>query len=138
MKKIAILGSTGSIGVNALKVIQTNPEKYQVTALAAGKNIGLLLEQIKRFRPLAVAVMEETAAKDLIAQIAHSSGPEIFFGTKGFIRLASMTEVDTLISAMAGSAGLLPTYAGIKTGKDIALANKETMVMAGSLVMTEA
>ncbi len=138
MKKKAILGSTGSIGVNALRVIQANPEKYQVTALAAGKNIRLLLEQIKRFRPLAVAVMEETAANELKTQLTNSSRPEIFFGTEGFIRLATMTEVDTIISAMAGAAGLLPTYSGIKAGRNIALANKETMVMAGSLVMAEA
>jgi len=138
MKKIAILGSTGSIGVNALRVIQANPEKYQVTALAAGKNIRLLLEQIKRFRPLAVAVMEETAANELKAQLTNSGRPEIFFGTEGFMRLATMTEVDTIISAMAGSAWLLPTYSGIKAGRNIALANKETMVMAGSLVMAEA
>jgi 1-deoxy-D-xylulose-5-phosphate reductoisomerase len=138
MKKIAILGSTGSIGVNALRVIQANPEKYQVTALAAGKNIRLLLEQIKRFRPLAVAVMEETAADELKAQMTNSGRPEIFFGTEGFIRLATMTEADTIISAMAGAAGLLPTYSGIKAGRNIALANKETMVMAGSLVMAEA
>jgi 1-deoxy-D-xylulose-5-phosphate reductoisomerase len=138
MKKIAILGSTGSIGVNALRVIQANPEKYQVTALAAGKNIRLLLEQIKRFQPLAVAVIEETAANELKAQMTNSGRPEIFFGTEGFIRLATMTEVDTIISAMAGAAGLLPTYSGIKAGRNIALANKETMVMAGSLVMAEA
>jgi 1-deoxy-D-xylulose-5-phosphate reductoisomerase len=138
MKKIAILGSTGSIGVNALRVIQANPEKYQVIALAAGKNIRLLLEQIKRFRPLAVAVMEETAANELKAQLTNSSRPEIFFGTEGFVILATMTEVDTIISAMAGAAGLLPTYSGIKAGRNIALANKETMVMAGSLVMAEA
>ena len=138
MKKIAILGSTGSIGVNALRVIQANPEKYQVTALAAGKNIRLLLEQIKRFRPLAVAVMEETAANELKAQMTNSGRPAIFFGTEGFIRLATMTEADTIISAMAGAAGLLPTYLGIKASRNIALANKETMVMAGSLVMAEA
>ncbi len=138
MKNIAILGSTGSIGVNALRVIQANPEKYQVTALAAGKNIRLLLEQIKRFQPLAVAVIEETAANELKAQLTNSGRPEIFFGTEGFMRLATMTEVDTIISAMAGAAGLLPTYSGIKAGRNIALANKETMVMAGSLVMAEA
>jgi 1-deoxy-D-xylulose-5-phosphate reductoisomerase len=138
MKNIAILGSTGSIGVNALRVIQTNPDKYKVTALAAGKNIGLLLEQIKRFRPLAVAVKEETTAIELKAQMNQSSMPEVFFGAEGFVRLATLTEVDTLISAMAGAAGLLPTYSGIKAGKNIALANKETMVMAGPLVMAAA
>ena len=138
MKNIAILGSTGSIGVNALRVIQTNPDNYKVTALAAGKNTGLLLEQIKQFRPMAVAVKEETAAIELKAQMSQSIMPEVFFGTEGFIRLATMADVDTLISAMAGSAGLLPTYSGIEAGKDIALANKETMVMAGPLVMAKA
>ncbi len=82
--------------------------------------------------------MEETAADELKAQMTNSGRPEIFFGTKGFIRLATMTEADTIISAMAGAAGLLPTYSGIKAGRNIALANKETMVMAGSLVMAEA
>ena len=138
MKKIAILGSTGSIGVNALKVIRAKPEEYSVVALAAGRNIELLLKQIEDFRPKAVAVMEEGLAADLEYQFTESTKPDIFFGTEGFIRLITLDEVDTVISSVTGAAGLLPTYEAIKAGKHIALANKETMVMAGSLVMAEA
>jgi 1-deoxy-D-xylulose-5-phosphate reductoisomerase len=138
MKKITILGSTGSIGVNALRVIKANPEKYQVIALAAGKNIELLLEQVKEFQPIAIAVLEETPAMELKAQLSGIGKIEVFFGTEGFSRLATIEGVDTVISAMTGAAGLLPTYSAIQAGKDIALANKETMVMAGSIIMAEA
>jgi len=138
MRKIAILGSTGSIGVNALKVIQAKPEEYSVVALAAGRNIELLLKQVENFRPKAVAVMEEGLAADLEYQFTESTKPDVFFGTEGFIRIVTMDEVDTVISAVTGAAGLLPAYEAIKAGKHIALANKETMVMAGSLVMAEA
>ena len=138
MKNIIILGSTGSIGVNALRVIKANPEKYQVIALSAGKNIELLLEQVKEFRPIAIAVLEETPAMELKAQLSDTGKIEVFFGTEGFSRLVTIEGVDTVISAMTGAAGLLPTYSAIRAGKDIALANKETMVMAGSLIMAEA
>jgi 1-deoxy-D-xylulose-5-phosphate reductoisomerase len=138
MKNITILGSTGSIGANALRVIQANPEKYQVVALAAGKNTELLLEQINIFRPMAAAVLEETQAMELKAKLANKDRTDVLFGTEGFTHLATMVEVDTVISAMTGAAGLVPTFSAIRAGKDIALANKETMVMAGSLVMAEA
>ena len=138
MKNIAILGSTGSIGVNALRMIKANPEEYKVIALAAGKNIELLLEQVKDFRPIAIAVLEETAAMELKAQLTNADEIEVFCGTEGFSRLATMEGIDTVISAMTGAAGLLPTYSAIRGGKDIALANKETMVMAGPLIMAEA
>jgi 1-deoxy-D-xylulose-5-phosphate reductoisomerase len=138
MKNIAILGSTGSIGVNALKIIQGNPEKYRAVALAAGRNIELLLEQIEDFRPTAVAVQEEILATELKNRCTTSARPEVFSGTEGFIQLVTMKEVDTVISAITGAAGLLPTYEAIRVGKNIALANKETMVMAGCLVMPEA
>ncbi len=136
MKKIAILGSTGSIGVNALKVIQNNPEKYEVTALAAGRNIDLLLKQIEGFRPVAVSVLDEDLCSELKSRLGDNKGPEVFYGNEGFVRLATLDQIDTVISAMTGAAGLLPTYEAIKAGKDIALANKETMVMAGHLIMT--
>lgn len=138
MKNIVILGSTGSIGVNSLRVIKANPEKYRVIALAAGKNIELLLEQVKEFQPRAIAVLEETPAMELKAQLSSTGKIEIFFGTEGFSRLVAIEQVDTVVSAMTGAAGLLPTYSAIRAGKDIALANKETMVMAGSLIMAEA
>ncbi len=136
MKKIAILGSTGSIGVNALKVIQANPEKYEVTALAAGRNIDLLLKQIEDFRPVAVSILDEDLGSELKNRLGGNKGPEVFYGNDGFVRLATLDQIDTVISAMTGAAGLLPTYEAIKSGKDIALANKETMVMAGHLIMT--
>jgi 1-deoxy-D-xylulose-5-phosphate reductoisomerase len=138
MKKITILGSTGSIGANALKLVRSNTEKYRVIALAAGINIELLLKQIHDFQPMAVAVLEEGHAAELNRRLVRGKGPEVFFGTDGFIRLATLAEVDTVVSAMSGAAGLLPTYEAIREGKNIALANKETMVMAGPLVMAEA
>ncbi len=138
MKNIAILGSTGSIGVNALKVIQGNPEEYKVIALAAGRNVELLIKQIEEFRPRAVAVLEEKLVSQLKDRFAKTGRPEVFFGTDGFKFLVSMDQVDTVISAMAGAAGLLPTYEAIKAGKHVALANKETMVMAGPLIIAEA
>ena len=138
MKKIAILGSTGSIGVNALKVIQANPEEYKVIGLAAGRNIELLLKQIEDFNPIAVCVLEETLAMRLKAQISGSRGPEVFFGAQGLTHLVTLDEVQTIVSAMTGAAGLLPTYEAIRAGKHVALANKEVMVMAGPLVMAKA
>lgn len=138
MKRIAILGSTGSIGVNALKVIEANPEEYEVIALAGGKNIALLLEQIENFKPKAVAVLEAARAQEMKTQLPDARRTRIFFGTEGFAHVATLDEVDTVISAMSGAAGLLPSYSAIKAGKGIALANKETMVMAGPLVMAEA
>ena len=137
MKKIAVLGSTGSIGQSSLRVIELNPEKYKAVALAAGRNIDLLLQQIEKFQPEVVAILEEDLAERLRARLNHT-GPEVYSGEDGFVRLATMDMVDTVISAMTGAAGLVPTYAAIEAGKDIALANKETMVMAGPLVMDQA
>jgi len=138
MKKIAILGSTGSIGSNALKVIESNPEEYKVLALTAGRNIGLLMKQIFRFQPIAVAVAEEGLADILRDRLKGHSKTEVLAGVEGFIKLVGLEEVDTVISAMSGAAGLIPTYAAIEAGKDIALANKETMVMAGPVIMSHA
>ena len=138
MKKIALLGSTGSIGVNSLRVIRDNPKKYKVIALAAGRNIELLLKQIDEFAPEVVCVSDESLASRLKDQLPSTRDIEVLFCTEGLIRLATLDDVDTIISAMTGAAGLLPTYEAIRAGKDIALANKETMVMAGPLVMAEA
>ncbi len=137
MKNIAILGSTGSIGSTTLKVVETHPEKYKVIALAAGKNLDLLEKQIRKFRPKRAALAEEDLAGELEKRLGKSIGTEIVTGMEGFIRLVTMEEVDTVISAMAGAAALLPTFAAIQAGKNIALANKEAIVMAGPLVMEE-
>lgn len=138
MKKIAILGSTGSIGLNSLKVIELNPGKYKVVALSAGRNIDLLEKQIKKFNPLYVATLDEDLADTLRGRLNNNPRTHVLSGTEGFIHLATLEEVDTVISAITGAAGLYPTYAAIKAGKNIALANKETMVMAGPLVMDQA
>ena len=138
MKKIALLGCTGSIGLSSLKIIESNPGKYKVIALAAGRNLELLIQQIHKFRPLAVAVSEDNLAGTLRERIRNISGVKVYSGKRGSIHLATLEEVDIVISAITGAAGLAPTYAAIKAGKVIALANKETMVMAGALIMEEA
>jgi len=138
MKNIALLGATGSIGVCALEVARAHPEEYKIVALSAGRNGDLLLDQIEIFRPAAVAVLSDSVAAAVRSRLPADNAPEVFVGVEGFVRLATLEGVDTVVSAMTGAAGLVPTYAAIKAGKDIALANKETMVMAGPLVMAEA
>jgi len=138
MKKIAVMGSTGSIGVNTLKVIQANPDKYKVVSLGAGRNIVLLAEQVEQFRPEAVAVLNQNLASRLKDILPTGACPRVFFGSEGFVRVATMQEVDTVVSAISGAAGLLPTYEAIRARKNVALANKETLVMAGAVVMAEA
>lgn len=138
MKNIVILGSTGSIGRSSLEVIDKFPGRFRIVGLAAGRNISLLIKQIEQFRPKIVAVSDEAAYKNLKSQIQNlkSKNIEILFGKEGISRVAAMQDADMVISAIVGSAGLLPTIAAIKTGKVIALANKETLVMAGGLVMS--
>jgi 1-deoxy-D-xylulose-5-phosphate reductoisomerase len=138
MKKIAILGSTGSIGSSSLRVIGTNPEKYRVWALGAGKNIDGLIDQIHKFHPVAVAVQEEGLAEMVRKRLGKDSGIDVLSGQEGFSHISTLEEVDLLISAMTGAAGLIPTLKAIEAGKDIALANKEILVTAGHLVMAEA
>ncbi len=136
MKRIAVLGSTGSIGRNTLEVARKNPGRFRVVSLSAGNNTGLLREQIEEFRPEFVSVLTESALKELTkdSPISFESG----FGEEGAVRAACHPDVDMTVSAITGASGLLPTMAAIKAGKDIALANKETLVMAGPLVMEEA
>ncbi len=136
MKKIAILGSTGSIGVSTLKIVATFPDRYQVVALTAGNNIDLLQQQIELFKPRFVAVVSTQDAEKLRQHI-HGLDVEIKCGVEGIIDCATIAEVDMVVAAIVGAAGLVPTLAAIKSGKDIALANKETLVVAGSLVMAE-
>jgi len=138
MKYLTILGSTGSIGVNTLNVVQGNSQRYRVGALAAGSNLPLLLEQIVKFQPRQVVVKEESLAEKLAAALPWSSRPEILWGEKGYCDVAAADGIDMVVSAMAGSAGLVPTLAAINVGKDIALANKEIMVMAGELITKKA
>ena len=135
MRKVTVLGSTGSIGVSTLKVIESNPEEYKVFGLAAGRNIDLFAEQIERFRPAVVAISDEELANTLRDRLKMNPCPEIYFGPEGLIDLASLDEADIVLSAITGAAGLAPTHGAIQAGKDVALANKETMVMAGPIIM---
>ena len=138
MKKIAILGSTGSIGVNALDVVSKNPGALEVVALAAGKNIGVLKAQVERFRPQIVSVIDEDHARRLEGMLDPSIRTKILFGNEGARSVATASAADLVLSAIVGAAGLVPTLAAIEAGKDVALANKETLVTAGSLVIQRA
>lgn len=133
-KRIAILGSTGSIGTQTLEVIAKFPEKYSLFGLAAGNNIQLLAQQIKAFRP-AVAVLANSAKEQELRELIGKVETEILVGEEGLLALVSGPEVDMVVAAMVGSVGLKPTLKAIESGKDIALANKETLVSGGSLVM---
>jgi 1-deoxy-D-xylulose-5-phosphate reductoisomerase len=134
MKKITILGSTGSIGCSSLDVIERNPERFRIVALAAGKNVRLLKKQIERFQPKLVYVSSKTSALKLRESLSAKTRIKVLYGEEGLKEIASFPSADIVISAMSGSAGLIPTLAAIEAGKDIALANKETMVMAGEIV----
>jgi len=138
VKNVTILGSTGSIGVNALDVIRANPSLFRVIALAAGRNVDLLKDQIEEFRPRVVSVIDEGHARKLKAMLPSSPGTEILSGDEGYREVAAVREANTVLSAMVGAAGLLPTIEAIEAGKDIALANKETMVMAGNIIVEKA
>lgn len=132
MKRIAILGSTGSIGTQTLDVIAHNKEQYQVEALAGGYNISLLTEQARTFRPKVVSVATKALAEELSQAVPE--GTKVYYGEEGLLEAAAGTDADFVVTALVGSQGLRPTLAAIEAGKDIGLANKETLVTAGHLV----
>jgi 1-deoxy-D-xylulose-5-phosphate reductoisomerase len=138
MKAISILGSTGSIGCNTLKVVGFLGN-FRVIALGAGKNVGKLAEQISEFRPELVAVENETCAENLLREIhkTNAKTPKIEIGEKGLIAVATHEAAETVVSATVGAVGFVPTLRALEAGKRVALANKETLVMAGEL-MTKA
>ena len=138
MKRLSILGSTGSIGINTLDVVSRFPDSFSIIALAAGTNLKLLKDQIKAFKPQIVSVLTETLAKELKRLLPRNYMPEIVYGNEGVAIVASLEEIDIVVSAIVGSAGLIPTYTAVKRGKHIALANKETLVMAGKIIVSEA
>lgn len=135
-KKIALLGSTGSIGTQTLQVVAEHPERFVIEALAAGGNTQLLLEQIRQFKPSKVSVATREAAEALKLQVP--AGTQVYFGEEGLVEIAAGTDADTVVTAVTGSMGLPATLAAIDEGKTIALANKETLVTAGHLVMRRA
>ena len=133
MKKIAILGSTGSIGTQTLEIVRNNGD-LEVTALAAGNNIDLLERQIREFRPKLAAVWKEERAAELKSRV-RDMDIEIVSGMDGLLSVAAVPESEILVTAIVGMIGILPTIEAIKAGKDIALANKETLVTAGHIIM---
>ncbi len=135
MNSLSVLGSTGSIGCNVLKVVETFPRELTVRALAAKSNLELLARQIEQFRPAVAVVYDEKGAGELKELIGTHIDVEILHGDAGYMAAAAFDPVDITVTAMVGAAGLLPTLAAIDAGKTIALANKETLVMAGDLVM---
>jgi len=133
MKHISILGSTGSIGTQTLEIARQFPNEFKVVGLTANKNSDLLLNQIKEFRPKAVAIMDKSKVDDLL----NFSSCQVYSGIEGLNKIAMLQEADTVVNALVGSIGIEPTYNAIKNKKNIALANKETLVAAGSVIMEE-
>jgi 1-deoxy-D-xylulose-5-phosphate reductoisomerase len=132
-KRIAILGSTGSIGTQTLDVIAHEPERFQVEALSGGYNLALLIQQVKQFRPKIVSIATKALAEELALYVP--SGTKVYYGDDGLFQTAAGTEADLVVTALVGSQGLKPTLAAIDAGKHIGLANKETLVSAGHIVM---
>jgi len=137
MKRLAVLGSTGSIGVNTLDIARRFENEFKVVALSAGTNIQLLREQIERFEPKAVSVLNEALANALKRKISPKK-IEVLFGVEGLIQITTLPEIDLVVSALVGAAGLIPTISAIKAKKSVALANKESLVMAGKIIVEEA
>lgn len=140
MKNIAILGSTGSIGTSTLDICQRYPDRYKVTSLAAGSNVDLAFQQAAQWRPQVISVATEQAADTLAQRLKTDgiTGIEVVHGTAGTVRVATLPEVDFVVSAIVGVAGLEATYAAVNAGKTIGLANKEAMVAAGELIIAAA
>jgi len=136
MKNVVLLGSTGSIGTSTIKVAEDLPEQIRLIALAAGNNVDLLVQQTLKHKPQAVSISDPTKAKEL--RDALGAGTEVFSGNEGLIKLATLPAADIVLIAIVGTAGLQPALAAIRAGKDIAIASKEILVMAGETVMSEA
>ena len=138
MKYLSILGSTGSIGCNALEIVEMFPDRFAVKALTAKNNTILLARQIERFNPEIAVVFDETRAIELKSMLPSGTGVEIIHGEDGYRTAATHYSTDMVVIAVVGAAGLMPTLSAIDAGKNIALANKETLVMAGEIVVKRA
>ncbi|WP_017303762.1 1-deoxy-D-xylulose-5-phosphate reductoisomerase [Spirulina subsalsa] len=136
MKAITILGSTGSIGTQTLDIVQQYPEQFRVVGLAAGRNVELLAEQVRQYRPEIVAIQEESKLEELQEAIATLDyTPIVLSGQEGVVEVARYGDAESVVTGIVGCAGLLPTLAAIEAGKDIALANKETLIAGGPVVL---
>lgn len=136
MKTLSLLGSTGSIGRNTLELVRQFPGRFRIAGLAAGRQIDVLAEQILEFAPECVSVADETLVDQLGKRLPAGRRPRILCGVEGLCTVATLPAADMVVSAVVGAIGLLPALAAIEAGKDIGLANKETLVMAGRLIMT--
>src|SRR5256885_1552995 len=136
MKNVVLLGSTGSIGTSAIKVAEDLPDQIRLAGLAAGNNISLLAEQTRKHRPEAISVADPEKAKEL--QTLFGASVRVYHGNDGLLQLATLPSADIVLIAIVGTAGLQPALAAIRAGKDIAIASKEILVMAGETVMAEA
>jgi 1-deoxy-D-xylulose-5-phosphate reductoisomerase len=136
MKNVVVLGSTGSIGTSTVKVAEDLPDRIRLIGLAAGNNVELLVEQTRKHRPEAICINDPAKAQEL--SNAFGTACEVFCGTDGLIKLATLPDADIVLIAIVGTAGLQPALAAIRAGKDIAVASKEILVMAGEIVMNEA
>ncbi len=136
MKMISLLGSTGSIGVNTLDVVRQNRNRFSVAAMAAGNNVELFAQQVKEFKPSLISVFNLSKVSAL-KELLQGEDVEILCGEEGSLKVATHPESSLVVSAIVGSAGLVPSLAAIQSGKDLALANKETLVIAGELVLRE-
>jgi 1-deoxy-D-xylulose-5-phosphate reductoisomerase len=137
LKQVAILGSTGSIGRNALRVIEALGEPFCVSGLGAGSNVSLLAEQIQQYKPRIVSVSDEEALEKLRFELKSrgvTTLPQIFLGVEGLSEVATADGVEIVIGAIVGARGLVPTYHALEAGRRVALANKETLVVAGELM----
>lgn len=134
MKKITILGATGSIGTQTLDVVRHNPQDFEVVALTASENVKKMAELIREFSPAWVVMKNEEKANEL-KEMFSSPDCQILYGMEGFIRVSTLPEVQVVVAAMVGMIGLRPVMEAIRAGKDIALANKETLVTAGHIIM---
>lgn len=137
MKGLALLGSTGSIGTNVLRIVDAFPDRFGVVGLAAGRNVDRLAEQVERYRPRIVSVADESALEELGKRV-DLDGIRALVGEEGMVAVATHDDAQTVVAAAVGAVGLVPTYRALEAGKDVALANKETLVMAGELMLARA
>jgi 1-deoxy-D-xylulose-5-phosphate reductoisomerase len=135
-KGISILGSTGSVGTNVLRIVDAFPDRFEVVGLAAGGNVAVLAEQVARYRPRVVSVASPEALEAL-SRLVDLSGARVGVGQEGMVGVSTHDEARTVVASAVGAVGLVPTYRALEAGKDVALANKETLVMAGELMLAQ-
>jgi len=136
MKNVVLLGSTGSIGTSTIKVAEDLPDKIRLLGLGAGNNVKLLLDQTRKHQPEAISILDPEKANELRKSLGTKT--QVFSGNEGLVKLATLPAADIVLIAIVGTAGLQPALAAIRAGKDIAVASKEILVMAGEIVMNEA